>query len=41
MSKYVLDTWYPIAWSRDITRALAARKIVEQEVVLYLSLIHI
>ncbi|MBF8178629.1 aromatic ring-hydroxylating dioxygenase subunit alpha [Herminiimonas contaminans] len=35
MSNYVLDTWYPIAWSRDISRTLSARKIVEQEVVLF------
>ncbi len=35
MSKYVLNTWYPVAWSRDITRNLTARKIVEKDVVLY------
>lgn len=35
MSQYVLDTWYPIAWSREIGRKLEARRVVEQNVVLY------
>lgn len=35
MSQYVLNTWYPIAWSRDIGRKLEARRVVEQNVVLY------
>lgn len=35
MNKYILNTWYPLTWSRDIDRELTSRKIVEQEVVLY------
>ncbi len=35
MGKYALNTWYPIAWSRDITNNLVARRIVETDVVLY------
>jgi phenylpropionate dioxygenase-like ring-hydroxylating dioxygenase large terminal subunit len=35
MSQYVLDTWYPVAWSREIGRKLEARRVVEQNVVLY------
>ena len=35
MAHYVLNTWYPIAWSRDVGRKLEARRIVEQNVVLY------
>jgi len=35
MSKYVYDTWYPIAWSRDVGQALTARRILEVDLVLY------
>ena len=35
--QYVRNTWYPIAWSHDITRALTRRTIVEQNVALYRS----
>lgn len=35
MANYVLNTWYPIAWSRDVTYSLTARRVVEQDVVLY------
>ncbi|ROT44047.1 aromatic ring-hydroxylating dioxygenase subunit alpha [Pusillimonas sp. NJUB218] len=35
MAEYVLNTWYPIAWSRDITQSLAQRRIVEKDVVMY------
>lgn len=35
MAEYVLNTWYPIAWSRDITHGLTSRRIVEQDVVMY------
>ena len=35
MAEYVLNTWYPVAWSRDIGRSLAKRRIVEKDLVLY------
>jgi len=35
MAEYVLNTWYPIAWSRDITNSLTTRRIVERDLVLY------
>ena len=35
MSQYVLNTWYPLTWSRNVARALSAHRIVEQQVVLY------
>ena len=35
MSQYVLNTWYPLTWSRNVGRALSAHQIVEQRVVLY------
>ena len=35
MSPYVLNTWYPLTWSRNVGRALSANQIVEQRVVLY------
>lgn len=37
MTDYVLNTWYPLTWSRDIGRALVSRRILEREVVLYRS----
>lgn len=35
MSDYVLNTWYPIAWSREIGRKIEPRRIVEKNVVLF------
>jgi phenylpropionate dioxygenase-like ring-hydroxylating dioxygenase large terminal subunit len=35
MDHYVRNAWYPAAWSRDISRALTSRRILEQPVVLY------
>jgi phenylpropionate dioxygenase-like ring-hydroxylating dioxygenase large terminal subunit len=35
--QYVLNTWYPLAWSHDITRTLTRRTVIEQNVVLYRS----
>jgi phenylpropionate dioxygenase-like ring-hydroxylating dioxygenase large terminal subunit len=35
MGDYVRNAWYPAAWSRDIARELASRRILEQDVVLY------
>jgi phenylpropionate dioxygenase-like ring-hydroxylating dioxygenase large terminal subunit len=35
MEKFVLNTWYPIAWSREISHALVSRRVVEKNVVLY------
>ncbi len=35
MAEYVLNTWYPIAWSREITNSLTQRRIVEKDVVMY------
>jgi hypothetical protein len=32
--QYVLNTWYPLAWSHDITRTLTRRTVIEQNVVL-------
>src|SRR5260370_42105665 len=33
--RYVRNTWYPLAWSHDITRTLTGRTVIEQNVVLY------
>lgn len=35
MSNYVLNTWYPLAWSREIKNSLSKRRIVEKDLVLY------
>jgi len=35
MAAYVLNTWYPVAWSREIGRQLAKRRVVEKDVVMY------
>ncbi|WP_137892855.1 aromatic ring-hydroxylating dioxygenase subunit alpha [Ramlibacter sp. 2FC] len=35
MSNYVLNTWYPLTWSRNVGHALTAHQILEQQVVLY------
>lgn len=35
MEAFVLDTWYPIAWTRNIGRELTAHKIVGKEVVMF------
>lgn len=35
MSNYVLNTWYPLTWSRNVGRALTTHTILEQQVVLY------
>ena len=35
MASYVLDTWYPLTWSRNVGRELSAHRIVERDVVLY------
>lgn len=35
MTDFVLNTWYPLAWSRDIGRSLTSRRIVERDIVLY------
>jgi phenylpropionate dioxygenase-like ring-hydroxylating dioxygenase large terminal subunit len=35
MGDYVRNAWYPAAWSRDIGRELASRRILEQDLVLY------
>ncbi|MEH2549350.1 phenylpropionate dioxygenase-like ring-hydroxylating dioxygenase large terminal subunit [Bradyrhizobium sp. AZCC 2262] len=35
--RYVRNTWYPLAWSHDITRTLTRRTVIEQNVVLYRS----
>lgn len=34
-SEYVLNTWYPLAWSRDIVHSLSKRRIVGKDLVLY------
>lgn len=35
MNNFVLNTWYPLTWSRNVGRALSAHRIVQQQVVLY------
>ncbi|MDB5817987.1 MAG: vanillate O-demethylase oxygenase [Rhizobacter sp.] len=35
MAGYVYNTWYPLAWSRDIGRSLAARRVLEQDIVVF------
>jgi vanillate O-demethylase monooxygenase subunit len=35
MNKYVYDTWYPLAWSRDVGRSLTTRRVVEVDLVVY------
>jgi phenylpropionate dioxygenase-like ring-hydroxylating dioxygenase large terminal subunit len=35
MTEFVLNTWYPIAWTRDIGRTLQPRRITGTNVVLY------
>ena len=37
MSRYVLDTWYPLTWSRNVGRELSAHRVVERDVVLFRS----
>lgn len=34
-TEFVRNTWYPIAWSRDIGRTLAKRRILGDDLVLY------
>lgn len=35
MTEFVLNTWYPIAWTRDIGRSLQPRRVTGTNVVLY------
>ena len=35
MGEYVRNAWYPAAWTRDVTRELISRRILEEDVVLY------
>jgi vanillate O-demethylase monooxygenase subunit len=35
MGKYVRNAWYPAAWSRDVGRTLVARRILEEDIVLF------
>ena len=35
MANFIRNAWYPAAWSRDVGRSLAARRILEEDVVLY------
>ncbi|OEY65946.1 aromatic ring-hydroxylating dioxygenase subunit alpha [Marinobacter sp. X15-166B] len=35
MSNYVLNTWYPLTWSRDVRHELSSHRIVEQDIVVY------
>src|SRR6478736_137057 len=37
VSKYVLSTWYPLTWSRNVGRELSAHRVVERDVVLFRS----
>jgi phenylpropionate dioxygenase-like ring-hydroxylating dioxygenase large terminal subunit len=32
---YAYDAWYPLAWSRDIGRQLATRRVLEEDLVVY------
>lgn len=35
MTAYVYNTWYPLAWSRDIGRELSTRRVLEEDVVMF------
>lgn len=35
MSKYVLNTWYPLTWARNVGRHLSAHRVVERKLVVY------
>jgi len=35
MNRYAYNAWYPVAWSRDIGRTLATRRVLEEDLVLY------
>jgi vanillate O-demethylase monooxygenase subunit len=35
MTEYVFNTWYPAAWSRDLSHELAPRRILDRSLVLY------
>ena len=35
MSSYVLNTWYPLTWSRNVGRQLSPHRIIEKDVVVY------
>ena len=35
MNRFALNAWYPIAWSRDIGRSLATRRVLERDLVVY------
>ena len=35
MAEYVMNTWYPLTWSRDVTSGLTRHQILERDVVLY------
>jgi len=35
MAAYVLNTWYPVAWSREVDAQLVRRRVVEKDLVLY------
>lgn len=35
MRKYVLNTWYPLTWSRNVGRELASYTLIEQKLVAY------
>ena len=35
MTAYAYNNWYPLAWSRDIGRTLSARRVLEEDIVLY------
>jgi len=35
MADYVLNVWYPLAWSRDVGGQLVKRRVVEKDLVLY------
>ena len=35
MDQFVRNTWYPLAWSRDIVRSLSKRKVIGEDIVAY------
>lgn len=37
MSTYVLNTWYPLTWSRGVGRSLASHRIIEKDLVIFRS----
>jgi phenylpropionate dioxygenase-like ring-hydroxylating dioxygenase large terminal subunit len=35
MDQFVRNTWYPLAWSRDVARSLSKRRVIGEDIVAY------